>query len=207
VVWAKTYGGKDDEADKLIHATIGGVERFERLFKSLEQYAKVVEHREYKPMDSTRSAWEARANLKADIDEHGARVELNSLPLVVGDHMELVFLFQNLIGNAIKFRDPNRPIRVEVGAQPDGGFWQFWVCDNGIGIESKFLTTHPKLFMPIFGPEARVAPSEMKIPGNGYGLHICKTIVTRHGGKIWVKSEFGTGSTFYFTLPAVPDSN
>jgi signal transduction histidine kinase len=78
------------------------------------------------------------------------------------------------------------------------------VRDNGIGIENKFLTVSPKLFQDFFGVDARVAPRPSRYPGNGYGLHICKKIVARHGGKIWVESEFGKGSTFFFTLPAPP---
>jgi signal transduction histidine kinase len=114
-----------------------------------------------------------------------------------------VFLFQNLIGNAIKYRDPQRPVRVEVGARPEQDHWLFWVRDNGIGIEKEYYTTRPKVFVE-WGAEARVALNWKNIPGTGYGLQICKTIVTRHGGKIWVESEFGKGSTFFFTLPAVP---
>src|SRR5262249_54967260 len=121
------------------------------------------------------------------------------LPAALGNHGQLVFLFQNLIGNAVKFRAPDRPVRVEVGARRararDG--WLFWVRDNGIGIEQKYFD---KLF--VLGERVHAEPS--KSPGTGCGLHICKKIVTWHGGRIWVTSRPNQGTTFYFTLPAVP---
>ena len=202
----KDYLGKvDAQADDWINRIIAGADRLGRLITSLKQYARVVERdRASRPIDSTASAKDACANLLADIEECAAQVILGDLPMVLGDRDQLVFLFQNLIGNAIKFRDAQRPIRIEVGARPDPDGWQFWVRDNGIGIEKEFYTTRPKLFL--LGAEARVAPTPAKYPGTGYGLHICKKIVTRHGGRIWVESEFGKGTTFFFTLPAVPDA-
>lgn len=204
---AENYGGKiDKEADGWINRTIDSAERLGHLIGSLKQYSKVVERaRAYRPTGITASANEAWQNLSVEVQESGAQLVLDPLPAIMGDHAQLVFLFQNLIGNAIKFRDPSRPIRIEIGAsRPDQDFWQFWVRDNGIGIEKKFLTDRPKLFQTKFGDEARVAPKPSQYPGSGYGLHICKVVVTRHGGRIWVESEFGKGSTFFFTLPALP---
>jgi PAS domain S-box-containing protein len=205
---AKTYQGKiDDTGYEWINRTIGGVNRLEQLIKHLLAYSRVVRrNRGFGPTDSAAGVQDACANLQAAIDECGGEVTLSELPSVMGSHEELVLLFQNLIGNAVKFRDPERPVRVEVCARPAQDRWLFSVRDNGIGIETKFYQTQgpaePKLFS--LGVEGRVFPSRSKYPGNGYGLHICKKIVTRHGGKIWVESEFGQGSTFFFTLPADP---
>ena len=103
-----------------------------------------------------------------------------------------MLLFQNLIGNALKYCPPERSPRVEVGAQPHAEGWLFWVRDNGVGIE-------PRFWQRIFGIAERL---DSKTSGWGYGLAICERTVARHGGRIWVSSEPGQGSTFWFTLPA-----
>jgi signal transduction histidine kinase len=121
---------------------------------------------------------------------------LAELPTVKGDDEHLLRLFENLISNAIKYRDPDRALHVEVGARRQAGSWLFWVRDNGLGIEAKFLK---QIFG--LGPNSRL---HGKIPGTGYGLYICEMIVTGHGGRIWAESkELGQGSTFYFTLPVL----
>jgi light-regulated signal transduction histidine kinase (bacteriophytochrome) len=203
-LYGKFDGKIDTDFDDWISRTLDGAQRLEQLIQHLLHYSRVVRHdRVCKPTDSGVSAWDACKNLQADIEEAGAHVTRGKLPTVLANHEELVLLFQNLISNAVKFRDPDRPIRVEVDAKPEQDGWLFWVRDNGIGIEAKYYTTRPKLFQ--LGVEGRLN-SESKFPGNGYGLHICKKIVTGHGGEIWVESEFGKGSTFFFTLPGVPTS-
>jgi PAS domain S-box-containing protein len=201
---ADKYGGRiDQKFDDLINQTILGAKRLEQLITHLLQYSRVVRRdRVRKPTDAGESCGDACNNLQAAIEESGAQLTRGELPTVMGNHEDLVILFQNLIHNAVKFRDRDRPIRVEVGARREQDDWLFWVHDNGIGIESRFIET--KLFRQ--GVEGRLN-SLSKYPGNGYGLHNCKKIVTGHGGRIWVESEFGKGSTFYFTLPAVYDED
>jgi light-regulated signal transduction histidine kinase (bacteriophytochrome) len=137
-----------------------------------------------------RAAW---AHLQLAIEESGAEVTAGPLPTVIGDEIQLVQVFQNLISNAIKFRS-ERPIRVQVGAERAEGEWQFWVRDNGIGIEPEYAERLFLLFQRLHRGK--------EYPGTGIGLAICKKIVERHGGRIWVESEPGKGSTFYFALPA-----
>jgi signal transduction histidine kinase len=115
------------------------------------------------------------------------------LPVVRGSRSHLIVLFQNLIGNAVKFRAADRPPRVQVNAALAGADWQFRVQDNGIGIEEKYLKR-------IFDLGERLH-SEKKYPGTGFGLAICEKIVRNHGGRIWAESEPERGSAFCFTLP------
>jgi light-regulated signal transduction histidine kinase (bacteriophytochrome) len=134
----------------------------------------------------------ALGGLEADIEKNTAEVVVGELPTVTGAKMHLELLFQNLIGNAIKYRAPDRAPRVEVGARPEPEGWLFWVKDNGVGIEQQY-------FEKIFVIGERL--SGEKVSGWGYGLAICEKTVKRHGGRIWVESEPGHGSTFFFTLP------
>ena len=134
----------------------------------------------------------ALSNMQAAIQQSGAVVTRDPLPVVTGDNSQLVQLFQNLIGNAIKFNRDGAP-RIHVSADEQGREWVFPVRDNGIGIE-------PEYFGRIFLIFQRLHDRK-QYPGTGIGLAICKKVVERHGGEIWADSEPGTGSTFYFTLP------
>jgi len=135
----------------------------------------------------------AMANLAVAIKESGAVVSPDGLPTVPADGSELTQVFQNLIGNAIKFRSERRP-EVRIAAERRGDEWLFSVRDNGIGIPAEFTGKIFVIFQRLHGRD--------KYAGTGIGLSICKKIVERHGGRIWVESEPGNGSTFYFTLPA-----
>lgn len=208
---SKDFRGKlSSKADDWISKTLDGVQRLEQLIQHLLDYSRVIPRdRIVEPTDADACAANACANLQAAIEESLAQVTRDDLPIVMGKAAELVILFQNLIVNAIKFRDRSRPIHVEVGARPDCDHWLFWVRDNGIGIEARFFGTEGSDAHKLFslGDDGRVAAKPSQYPGKGYGLHICKKIVTGLGGAIWVESEFGRGSTFFFTLPAVAVSN
>ena len=140
----------------------------------------------------TEAAETALANLRGAIEESGAEVILEPLPSVPGDFQQLVVLFQNLIGNAIKFRG-DRPPRIHVGREEEEEAWVVFVRDDGIGIPAE---DHER----IFGLFRRLHP-EGSYPGSGMGLAICRRIVERHGGDIWVVSSPGEGSTFKVRLP------
>jgi PAS domain S-box-containing protein len=193
---AKNYGGKiDAQADEWINKTIAGATRMRRLIEDLSVYSRAVRSdQKFQPIECSVAVGEACSNLQAAIDECEAEIVVNELPAVRGNGELLILLFQNLIGNAVKFRDADRSVRVEVGSRRETGDWLFWVRDNGIGIDAKYLTR-------IFGLGQRLH-STKQYAGTGFGLAICEKIVARHGGHIWAESEPGRGSTFLFTLPA-----
>jgi light-regulated signal transduction histidine kinase (bacteriophytochrome) len=143
-------------------------------------------------VDCNRLLETALADLASRIEESGAIVTHDSLPTVVGEEISLGMLFQNLIGNAIKYRRTGVPPRIHVSAQIRDGVWKFSVRDNGMGIEPRFLEA-------IFAPFKRLHGAEY--PGTGIGLTISQRIVERYGGRIWVESNYGEGAVFYFTLP------
>lgn len=198
---ATRYAGKlDEDADRWIQSAVTVAERLNQLIVKLLEYSKAVKtDRRLQPVDCNAIVRAVHESLLADIEECGAEVIVGKLPPVLGHHDDLIRLFQNLISNAIKYREPDRPLRVEIGARPKSDRWLFWVRDNGSGIEEKYLS---KLFT--LGTEGRVHKDFSKIPGHGYGLHICKTIVAGHEGTIEAESKYGEGTTFLFTLPAVP---
>ena len=131
--------------------------------------------------------------LSETVKESGAKVAVQDpLPVVKADAVQLGQVFQNLIGNALKFRSPERPLEVKVGAEVENGWATFSVSDNGIGIEEIYLDK-------IFGIFRRVHPQD-RYEGAGVGLALCEKIIHRHGGRIWAESEAAKGSTFHFTL-------
>jgi light-regulated signal transduction histidine kinase (bacteriophytochrome) len=164
----------------------------EVLLGRLKDYAQVSLDARLESVDCRAAVSVALGGLEAALEENQVELVVGELPTVPGVREHLELLFQNLIGNAIKYRSPARGPRIEVGARPDEGGWLFWVKDNGEGIE-------PKYWEKIFGIAERLSA---KAGGWGYGLAICEKTVTRHGGRIWVRSEPGQGSTFYFTLPS-----
>ncbi|HXE95548.1 MAG TPA: ATP-binding protein, partial [Dongiaceae bacterium] len=136
----------------------------------------------------------ALSNLRKSIEESTAAIDREALPEVDGDDVQLTQLCQNLISNAIKFRKKDVPLRIRVSVEYKGNEWVFGMHDNGIGIE-------PRFFDQIFEIFRQLHPRD-EYGGSGMGLAICRKIVERHGGRIWVDSTFGEGASFYFTLPA-----
>jgi len=188
-----------EEAREPLGYIIEGVRLMDRLIQELSDYSRAGQEGTAAPVDCDRVFQRACGNLRAALTDAGAAVTADPLPTVLGVETELVQLIQNLIGNAVKFRKPDRPAQVHVGARRQGGEWLFWVRDNGIGIKEKHLE---RIFG--VGQKSRVHPRS-KYPGTGFGLAICKKIVESRGGSIRVESQFDQGSTFYFTLPAAAE--
>jgi light-regulated signal transduction histidine kinase (bacteriophytochrome) len=148
--------------------------------------------REFKPVEADAALKVALANLRAAIEDSRANVTSDPLPVVNADSGQLAQLFQNLIGNAIKFRGKEPP-RIHVSAERRAKEWEFSVQDNGIGIEPQHLERIFVIFQRLH--------TAAEFPGTGIGLAICKKIAERHGGRLWVTSEPGVGSAFHFTIP------
>jgi len=191
---SKRYKGKlDAKGNEFIEFTIEGVQRMKMLIKDLLEYSQIgMKNKKFSLVDSSMPLALALANLQRSIEENKAVVTYDALPKVLADSSQLSRLFQNLIGNAIKFNGNELP-KIHISAELKGEEWIFSVSDNGIGID-------PKNFDRIFTVFQRLHARE-EYEGTGIGLAICKKIVERHGGRIWVESEFGKGTTFYFTLP------
>jgi PAS domain S-box-containing protein len=191
---SERYKGRlDKNADEFIAFAVDGAHRMQALINDLLSYSRLeTRGKPPEPTDSHDALGQALANLGTAIRESGALVTNDDLPLVKADEGQLVQLFQNLVGNAIKFRGQEPP-RVHVSAVSQGREWLFSVRDNGIGIAKEY---HERIFS-IF----QRLHSREEYPGTGIGLALCKRIVERHGGTIRVESGPGSGSTFFFTLP------
>ncbi|MBD1834624.1 PAS domain S-box protein [Cyanobacteria bacterium FACHB-472] len=192
---ARRYKGKlDDDADDFINYAVEGANRMQQLIKDLLVFYQMGHRGEiFETVNCEKVLLLAIANLTAAIAESGAVVTHNSLPVVLGNAAGLTQLLQNLISNAIKFSQQSPRIHIE--ARLGDKEWVFSVSDNGIGIDPQYAS---RIFV-IFGR----LHTKSEYPGNGIGLAICQKIVNRHQGKIWVESELGKGSTFYFTLPII----
>ncbi len=191
---ARRYKGKlDADADEFIAFAVDGASRMQRLIQDLLLYSRVqTKGMELRETSSEEAFERALRNLRGSIEESGAVVTHDALPNVQADEMQLAQLFQNLVGNAIKYQGPGIP-KVHVSAKMNGGDkWMFSVKDNGLGID-------PQYFDKIFGMFQRLHKRE-EFAGTGIGLAICKKIVERHGGNIAVESQPGHGSTFSFAL-------
>jgi light-regulated signal transduction histidine kinase (bacteriophytochrome) len=191
----KRYKGKlDGDADDFINYAVDGANRMQILINDLLAYSRVGRRgKEFKEVSCEIVLDQAMSNLQNLIEQSGAVVTRNPLPVAKGDDIQLMQLFQNLIGNAIKFSRDRAP-HIQVAAERRVDDWCFYVRDNGIGIESEYFERIFSIFQRLH--------DRRQYPGTGIGLAICKKVVEHHGGRIWVESEPGTGSTFYFTLPA-----
>jgi PAS domain S-box-containing protein len=191
---ARRYKGKlDSDADEFIAFAVDGVTRMQRLIQDLLAYSRVgSKAQDFLDISSEDALQQALINLRSAIAESGALVTHGPLPSVLADETQLIQLFQNLIGNAIKYQNSKVP-RVHISVAKNGGEkWIFSVKDNGLGID-------PQYFESIFGMFQRLHKRE-EFAGSGFGLAICKKIVERHGGAISVESQPGHGSTFSFVL-------
>ncbi|MEJ5199406.1 MAG: ATP-binding protein, partial [Anaerolineae bacterium] len=201
-------GQLDADADEFIRFAIDGVKRMQTLINDLLEYSRVnTRQAPLQPTDANMALDIALWNLNQAIAEAEASVTHTPLPIVLADATQLVQLFQNLIGNAIKFRGAEPP-QIHISARQisqagevtaSATMWEFAVRDNGIGIA-------PEDHERIFGLFQR-AHSRQQYPGSGIGLAVCQRIVERHGGRIWVESQPGQGSTFFFTLPAAEQTS
>ncbi len=183
----------DADANEFIAFAVDGANRMHQLINDLLAYSRVGTHGgSFQPTDCTAVLDQSLVNLRTAIEETGAMVTYDSLPTVSADASQLVQLFQNLIGNAIKFRSEESP-RVHVSAEQTENGYVFSVRDNGIGIDPEYGERIFAIFQRLH--------NQVDYPGTGIGLAICKKIVQRHGGRVWVDSEFEKGSVFHFTIP------
>ena len=192
---AKRYAGRlDADAQEFIAFAVDGAARMQRLIQDLLSFSRVESQGKILRETSSEDALAgALLNLGHAIEESGAVVSHDLLPAVLADENQLVQLFQNLVGNALKYRNAEIP-QIHVKATKNGNReWTFAVCDNGIGINPKYFDRIFVMFQRLHGRE--------EFSGTGIGLAVCKKIVERHGGRIWVESESDHGSTFKFTLP------
>jgi PAS domain S-box-containing protein len=185
------------EVDDWMNRVIKGANRMALLIRALLAYSRVGTHgKEFKPTDCGAVLDAALDMLDADLRDSGGGVTHGPLPTVMADESQLAQLFQNLIGNALKYREPDRAPVVHMQAERNGAEWLFSVVDNGLGVEEKFLERIFKLGERLH--------TESAYPGSGIGLATCTKIVHRHGGRIWATSPgLGQGTTVWFTIPAV----
>jgi PAS domain S-box-containing protein len=183
----------DQDAKEFIRFAADGANRMRSLINDLLAYSRVgARGKPLEPIDCHTVLGQAIVNLRMVIEDNHAIVTSDELPTVMADASQMVQLFQNMVGNAIKFRGEESP-RIHVSAEEKGNEWVFSVKDNGIGIDPQF---EKRIFVAF-----QRLHSREKYPGTGIGLAICNKIADRHGGRIWVESELGKGSTFYFTMP------
>lgn len=195
----KGYHGQfDGEAATCIEFITSGTKRMRELLADLLAYTQVANDLDGtgESVDLNQVFRTVLENCRTAIDETGATVSSDMLPIIEGRESHFTQLLQNLVSNGLKYRAPGRDPRIHVSAEQEKGFWRMSVKDNGLGIA-------PEYHDLIFGVFKRLHGKA--IPGTGIGLAICQRVVDRYGGKIWVESREHEGATFYFTLPAMPE--
>jgi PAS domain S-box-containing protein len=190
----RRYGDRfDGDAREFMDFIVDGATRMKQLIEDLLAYSRVGTHgKAFRPTDSGAAVQKALANLRAAIESSNGTVTCDPLPTINADEFQLVQLFQNLIGNALKFKGAETP-RVHISVNEQADTWTFGVKDNGIGIDGEYFD---RIFMVFQRLHSRT-----DYPGTGIGLAICKKVVDRHGGRLWIESGVGSGSTFWFTVP------
>ena len=189
----RNKGRLGDDADRYIEYIVDGAKRMSLLINDLLTFSRIgTKGRAFEKTDFNTVLAHAIDVLQLRIRESGATITADTMPVLEADSTQIGMVFQNLVANALKFRSPEPPV-IGVSARRDGGAWIFSVRDNGIGIDAEY-------FERIFGMFQRLH-SKAEYPGTGIGLAICKKVVERHGGDIWVESEPGKGSIFYFSIP------
>ena len=190
------YKGKlDKDADEFIQYAVDGAVRMQRMINDLLSYSRIgTKVKPFGPVDCNKILADVRANLKLSIEETGAMITADPLPIVNGDASQLLQVFQNLLANAIKFRGDKVP-EIRIRAEQHEQEWQFSVQDNGVGFDQAYVEKIFVIFQRLH--------TASKYPGSGIGLTICKKIIERHHGRIWAESELGKGAIFYFTLPVL----
>jgi len=184
----------EGETAEFLEFLRSGATRMEMLVRDLLAYTQVTRiDAPLDEVDTNDALAEVIENLRGAITENGASITFDTLPSVRAQKTHIRQLLQNLIGNAIKYRSEDRAPQVHIGAEREHGYWLFTVRDNGIGIQPEFKEQ-------IFGLFSRLHNAD-RYDGTGIGLAICQRIVERYHGRIWVESEPGSGSEFYFTLP------
>jgi len=193
----RRYEGKfDAEAQEFMDFAVDGAKRMSQLIQDLLAYSRVdTLGGEFERLDTAKVLDGTLAQIKCLLTSVNAVIHVGELPVVQGDAPQIASVFQNLIGNAIKYRHPDRTPLIRIGAEPgDNGAWVFSVADNGIGIAPEYHERIFKIFQRLH--------SQGRYPGTGIGLALIRRIISRHGGRVWVESQEGEGATFKFTLPA-----
>lgn len=188
----KRYKDKlDQDAKDFISFAVDGSNRMRALIHSLLEYSRINRVKPFEEINPNLLLNDVLKNISISIKENNVTINIDELPIIYGDPVLINLLFQNLIENAIKFRNAKNP-EIHISVKEELNEFQFAIKDNGIGIQKEYLDKIFVIFKRLHSRES--------YPGTGMGLAICKKIVERHGGRIWVESEFGQGSTFYFTI-------
>lgn len=192
---AQRYGDQlDEQANTIINFAVDGASRMESLINDLLTFSRVgTQGSPFEPTDCAEALESALSNLQMLMQEANASITQASLPVVMADPAQLVQLFQNLMGNALKYRSERRHLTIEIGAEAQEDHWLFWVRDNGIGMKPKYTERIFLIFQRLH--------TRQEYSGTGIGLAICKKIIERHGGRIWAESAVDQGTTFFWTMP------
>jgi light-regulated signal transduction histidine kinase (bacteriophytochrome) len=195
-LFEKRYKGSlDAQADKYIAYAVDGAKRMQALIAGLLEYSRIGRQEDLPAaVDTTAALEQALANLRSTLDESRAVVTHDALPPVIGNGPQITRVFQNLVGNGVKFRRPEEPPRIHVSAERRGRDAVFTVQDNGIGIDLRYSDRVFVIFQRLH--------TRAEYPGTGIGLSVCKKVIERHGGRIWFESAVGQGTAFKFTLPS-----
>jgi signal transduction histidine kinase len=195
----RRYGGQlDERADQYIEYAVDGAKRMQVLINDLLAFSRVGRSAANAvPVSCAKLAAQAEANLATAITESGAVIEAGELPVVLGEPALLTAVFQNLIGNALKFRQPDAPPHVTIAAEREGDSWEFVVTDNGIGISPEYADRIFVIFQRLH--------DKSTYSGTGIGLAMCRKIIEYYGGRIWLDTSYAGGSRFRFTLPVLAE--